>query len=135
MSKPGQPKEGTKTRGEARGSAGGQKGLPREGGNTPGNRPRARKQTWPLNTYRRKKAPWYTKLRGPVAPKPKFDVDRASDYRTAKQVESAAIVVVGNEIVLGKRRDINSHYFAQYCKNLAIRLGKIEVVRDDEGDM
>jgi len=68
-----------------------------------------------------------------LKPKPKFDISKQEAKGAA--IKTAAILVIGNEILTGRRRDINSHYFSQYTKNLGIRLDKVEIVPDKEEDI
>lgn len=45
---------------------------------------------------------------------------------------TAACLIIGDEVLNGKTRDSNSHYFAQWCFDLGIELKRIEVIPDDE---
>lgn len=52
-----------------------------------------------------------------------------------KFVKNAACIIIGDEVLNGKTRDSNSNYFAKWCFNLGIDLGRIEVIPDDVGDI
>ncbi|KAH3903499.1 related to 3^-phosphoadenosine 5^-phosphosulfate sulfotransferase (PAPS reductase)/FAD synthetase and related enzymes [Saccharomycodes ludwigii] len=44
---------------------------------------------------------------------------------------SAAILIIGDEVLNGKITDTNSRYFAKYCYNLGIPLREISTIGDD----
>lgn len=50
-------------------------------------------------------------------------------------IRSAAILVIGDEILNGKIKDTNSYHFAQYCFELGINLQRISVVPDEESEI
>lgn len=49
-----------------------------------------------------------------------------------RYISTAACLIIGDEVLNGKTKDSNSHYFAQFCFNLGIDLQRIEVIPDDE---
>jgi len=54
---------------------------------------------------------------------------------TVKQIQTAACLVIGDEILGGKTADTNSAYFARWCFSLGILLKRIEVIADEEDDI
>ncbi|KAN0064219.1 hypothetical protein ACQY0O_003386 [Thecaphora frezii] len=60
--------------------------------------------------------------KSPVPPNPL----RANTY-----VKTAACLIIGDEVLNGKTRDSNSHYFAKFCFTLGIDLQRIEIIPDD----
>ncbi|KAG8978951.1 hypothetical protein FRB94_012027 [Tulasnella sp. JGI-2019a] len=52
-----------------------------------------------------------------------------------RKIRSAACLIIGDEILNGKTRDSNSHYFAKFCFAHGIDLKRIEVVADDEAEI
>ncbi|KAF7376030.1 MoCF-biosynth domain-containing protein [Mycena sanguinolenta] len=49
-----------------------------------------------------------------------------------KYIQTAACLIIGDEILNGKTHDMNSNYFAKYCFQHGIDLKRIEVIADDE---
>jgi molybdenum cofactor synthesis domain-containing protein len=53
----------------------------------------------------------------------------------AIQIITAAILVVGDEILSGRTKDKNIGYIAEYLTNIGIDLKQVRVVSDDEADI
>ncbi len=53
----------------------------------------------------------------------------------AKAVITAAILVIGDEILSGRTKDKNIGYIAEYLTNIGIDLKQVRVVPDDEADV
>ncbi|KZV99011.1 Molybdopterin binding protein [Exidia glandulosa HHB12029] len=53
----------------------------------------------------------------------------------ARPVQTAAALMIGDEILNGKTQDTNSHHFALRCFELGIELKRIEVIPDDEAEI
>ncbi len=51
---------------------------------------------------------------------------------TPNRVVTAAVLLIGNEILSGRTKDANLNYIAQRCTDLGIRLTEARVVADDE---
>ncbi|SPO31990.1 related to 3^-phosphoadenosine 5^-phosphosulfate sulfotransferase (PAPS reductase)/FAD synthetase and related enzymes [Ustilago trichophora] len=49
-----------------------------------------------------------------------------------RYVNTAACLIIGDEVLNGKTKDSNSNYFAKFCFDLGIDLKRIEVIPDDE---
>ena len=56
--------------------------------------------------------------------------DRAAD---SGQSITAAILVIGDEILSGRTKDKNIGYIAEYLTNIGIDLREVRVVPDDRG--
>jgi len=54
---------------------------------------------------------------------------------TRRNISSAAILIIGDEVLNGKIKDTNSQFFAQYCFELGINLRRICVVPDETEDI
>ncbi|KAG8876405.1 hypothetical protein FRB97_004208 [Tulasnella sp. 331] len=52
-----------------------------------------------------------------------------------KTIQTAACLIIGDEILNGKTRDSNSHYFAKFCFDHGIDLKRIEVIADEEPEI
>ncbi|CAE7199706.1 hypothetical protein P3342_010298 [Pyrenophora teres f. teres] len=50
-------------------------------------------------------------------------------------INTAACLIIGDEVLGGKTVDTNSAYFAKFCFSLGINLRRIEVIADDEGEI
>ncbi|KAF1817139.1 molybdopterin binding domain protein [Eremomyces bilateralis CBS 781.70] len=50
-------------------------------------------------------------------------------------IETAAALIIGDEVLGGKTVDTNSAYFARYCFSLGINLKRIEVIADEEDEI
>jgi molybdenum cofactor synthesis domain-containing protein len=55
--------------------------------------------------------------------------------QTAPAVITAAILVIGDEILSGRTKDKNIGYIAEYLTNIGIDLKQVRVVPDDEADV
>ncbi|RCI10338.1 hypothetical protein L249_4362 [Ophiocordyceps polyrhachis-furcata BCC 54312] len=53
----------------------------------------------------------------------------------ASTIHTAACLIIGDEVLGGKTVDTNSAYVAKWCFSLGIRLRRIEVVEDEEGEI
>lgn len=51
------------------------------------------------------------------------------------RIRTAACLIIGDEVLNGKIRDSNSHYFAKYCFELGIEMRRVCVVPDEEQDI
>src|SRR3982751_5805575 len=49
------------------------------------------------------------------------------------EVVTAALLVIGDEILSGRTKDKNIGYIAEYLTNIGIDLKEVRVVSDDEG--
>ncbi|GAA5898788.1 hypothetical protein JCM6882_003999 [Rhodosporidiobolus microsporus] len=63
----------------------------------------------------------------PLSPFPKFE--------EGKFVKSAAMLVIGDEVLNGKTRDTNSNFFAKMLFDIGVDLKRIEVIADDEDEI
>ncbi|KAL2256866.1 hypothetical protein VTK26DRAFT_999 [Humicola hyalothermophila] len=59
----------------------------------------------------------------------------AASSDASKKIHTAACLVIGDEVLGGKTKDTNSHYFAKWCFGLGINLKRIEVIEDDEAEI
>ena len=50
-------------------------------------------------------------------------------------IVTAAILVIGDEILSGRTKDKNIGYIAEYLTNIGIDLREVRVVADDEGEI
>ncbi|KAK6539767.1 hypothetical protein TWF694_009961 [Orbilia ellipsospora] len=50
-------------------------------------------------------------------------------------IQTAACLVIGDEVLNGKIVDTNSPWFAKFCFSLGLDLKRVEVIPDDEGDI
>jgi hypothetical protein len=48
-----------------------------------------------------------------------------------RYVQTAACLIIGDEVLNGKTKDSNSNYLAKMCFDLGIELRRIEVIADD----
>ncbi|KAH9820900.1 molybdopterin binding domain-containing protein [Teratosphaeria destructans] len=55
--------------------------------------------------------------------------------RSKRTINTAACLIIGDEVLGGKTVDTNSAWFAKYCFSLGINLRRVEVIPDDEGDI
>ena len=53
----------------------------------------------------------------------------------APKTVTAAILVIGDEILSGRTKDQNIGYIAEYCTNIGIELREVRVVPDDEAEI
>ncbi|KAF3156826.1 hypothetical protein TWF751_002593, partial [Orbilia oligospora] len=52
-----------------------------------------------------------------------------------RMIQTAACLVIGDEVLNGKIVDTNSPFFAKYCFSLGLDLKRVEVIPDDEADI
>ena len=50
-------------------------------------------------------------------------------------IVTAAIIVIGDEILSGRTKDKNIGYIAEHCTNIGIQVKEVRVVPDDEGEI
>ncbi len=50
-------------------------------------------------------------------------------------IVTAAILVIGDEILSGRTKDKNIGYIAEHCTNIGIQVKEVRVVSDDEGEI
>lgn len=50
-------------------------------------------------------------------------------------IQTAACLIIGDEVLNGKTTDTNSAFFAKYCFSLGIDLKRVEVIADDESEI
>ncbi|KAI9928683.1 hypothetical protein ASPWEDRAFT_127527 [Aspergillus wentii DTO 134E9] len=50
-------------------------------------------------------------------------------------IRTAGCLIIGDEVLGGKIADTNSHFMARFCFELGIELMRIEVIRDNEGEI
>ncbi|KAJ6258979.1 hypothetical protein Dda_5874 [Drechslerella dactyloides] len=53
----------------------------------------------------------------------------------ARMIQTAACLIIGDEVLNGKVVDANGGFFARYCFNLGLDLKRLEVIPDDEEDI
>jgi molybdenum cofactor synthesis domain-containing protein len=58
-----------------------------------------------------------------------------ADQKTASDLVTAAILVIGDEILSGRTKDKNIGYIAEYLTAIGIDLKEVRVVSDDENDI
>ena len=58
-----------------------------------------------------------------------------SDQETANDVVTAALIVIGDEILSGRTKDKNIGYIAEHCTNIGIQLKEVRVVPDEEDEI
>jgi molybdenum cofactor synthesis domain-containing protein len=51
---------------------------------------------------------------------------------TSRKISTAACLVIGDEVLGGKIREGNGHFFSKYCTRNGIALRRIEVIPDEE---
>src|SRR6202046_1134964 len=54
---------------------------------------------------------------------------------TDSQTVTAAILVIGDEILSGRTKDRNIGYIAEYVARLGVEVREVRVVPDDEGEI
>ncbi|KAM0431826.1 hypothetical protein ACHAPT_005076 [Fusarium lateritium] len=59
----------------------------------------------------------------------------SADERNARTIQTAACLIIGDEVLGGKTVDTNSAYFAKWCFSLGISLKRVEVIEDDESEI
>ncbi|KAK4958463.1 hypothetical protein LTR10_004891 [Elasticomyces elasticus] len=55
--------------------------------------------------------------------------------RSKRTINTAACLIIGDEVLGGKTVDTNSAWFAKYCFSMGINLKRIEVIADDEDEI
>nr|XP_023907995.1 uncharacterized protein YMR178W-like [Quercus suber] len=55
--------------------------------------------------------------------------------RSKRTINTAACLIIGDEVLGGKTVDTNSAWFAKYCFSLGISLRRVEVIADDESEI
>lgn len=55
--------------------------------------------------------------------------------RSKRMINTAACLIIGDEVLGGKTVDTNSAWFAKYCFSLGITLRRVEVIADDEAEI
>lgn len=48
---------------------------------------------------------------------------------------TAAVLVIGDEILSGRTQDTNTHYIANYLNQIGVDLREVRVVADDEAEI
>lgn len=59
----------------------------------------------------------------------------SADERNTRKIQTAACLIIGDEVLGGKTVDTNSAYFAKFCFGLSINLKRVEVISDDEAEI
>ncbi|WPH04556.1 Hypothetical protein R9X50_00744800 [Acrodontium crateriforme] len=55
--------------------------------------------------------------------------------KSKRMINTAACLIIGDEVLGGKTVDTNSAWFAKYCFSLGISLKRVEVIADDESEI
>jgi len=55
--------------------------------------------------------------------------------RNTRTINTAACLIIGDEVLGGKTVDTNSAYLAKWCFKLGISLKRVEVIEDDESEI
>src|SRR3712207_1159274 len=58
-----------------------------------------------------------------------------TDASTAPSLVTAALLVIGDEILSGRTKDKNIGYIAEYLTNIGIDLGEVRIVPDVEDEI
>ncbi|KAL1996849.1 hypothetical protein VTN49DRAFT_7714 [Thermomyces lanuginosus] len=87
----------------------------------------------PTSNFSQSAAPTITKS-APVLTAMSFPLPKFYENKN-KKIQTAACLVIGDEVLGGKTVDTNSAYFARWCFNLGIQLKRIEVIADDEEEI
>src|ERR1700740_2704752 len=66
---------------------------------------------------------------------PKADTMSGSKANSGAGIVTAAILVIGGEILSGRTKDKNIGYIAEYLTNIGIDLKEVRVVADEEADI
>ncbi|KAL7915947.1 MoaB/Mog domain-containing protein [Trichoderma velutinum] len=53
----------------------------------------------------------------------------------SRTIQTAACLIIGDEVLGGKTVDTNSAYMAKWCFSLGINLKRVEVIEDDESEI
>ncbi|CEJ86970.1 Putative Molybdenum cofactor synthesis domain-containing protein [[Torrubiella] hemipterigena] len=59
----------------------------------------------------------------------------AAAANASRKIQTAACLIIGDEVLNGKTVDTNSAFMAKWCFSMGIRLKRVEVVEDDQGDI
>jgi molybdenum cofactor synthesis domain-containing protein len=59
----------------------------------------------------------------------------AAQARSTRTINTAACLIIGDEVLGGKTVDTNSAYMAKFCFGLGIALKRIEVIADDSSEI
>ncbi|TKA82469.1 hypothetical protein B0A55_02174 [Friedmanniomyces simplex] len=59
----------------------------------------------------------------------------AQEHGNKRMINTAACLIIGDEVLGGKTVDTNSAYLAKFCFALGIALQRVEVIADDEGEI
>ncbi|KAK1767979.1 MoaB/Mog domain-containing protein [Phialemonium atrogriseum] len=59
----------------------------------------------------------------------------SADQRDSRTINTAACLIIGDEVLGGKTVDTNSAYMAKWCFSLGIQLKRVEVISDDENEI
>ena len=54
---------------------------------------------------------------------------------TSAEIVTAAVLVIGDEILSGRTKDKNIGYIAEHCTRIGIQLKEVRVVPDEEADV
>ncbi|KAK0391229.1 hypothetical protein NLU13_0730 [Sarocladium strictum] len=55
--------------------------------------------------------------------------------RNSRTINTAACLIIGDEVLGGKTVDTNSAYMAKWCFSMGISLKRVEVIEDDESEI
>ncbi|RHZ81972.1 hypothetical protein Glove_115g29 [Diversispora epigaea] len=64
-----------------------------------------------------------------------FPITPISNLKARPFPQTAACLIIGDEILNGKTVDINSGFFAKFCFNLGIDVKRIEIIPDEEEEI
>ena len=56
-------------------------------------------------------------------------------FSSMKNIRTAGIIIIGDEVLSSKTVDTNSAWFAKYCFELGIDLKRVEIIADDESEI
>jgi hypothetical protein len=100
--------------------------------------PFARSPRWrpsPFPSPRRPRCACSRQLTVPIPADNGVRPQHAHPLGPGRFIQTAAMLVIGDEVLNGKTKDTNSNYFAKHCFELGIELKRIEVVPDEEADI
>ena len=52
--------------------------------------------------------------------------------KKSNKKNSAAIVVIGNEILSGRTQDVNVSFLANWLNEIGVRVGEVRIIEDQE---
>merc|ERR1712000_347384 len=58
-----------------------------------------------------------------------------ADERNSRTINTAACLIIGDEVLGGKTVDTNSAYVAKWCFSMGISLKRVEVIEDEESEI